>query len=185
MAAICVNVAAAAVTGPKASALQGGAGATAAAATTTTTTTTTRTKPSRNGVHASHFSCSSSSSSSTFAAPGFCNIARRRTPAIRHSSSVRTHSQPSPVLLISIVIAMTDLVVFCAFLQEMLLFVHDCKQNPKAKNKRGDSVLSHKCITKHKRTGKDKTERNKSERKRQRQRQRFLLDLVKSVPCGR
>jgi hypothetical protein len=85
MAAICVNVAAAAVTGPKASALQGGAGATAAAA-TTMTTTTTRTKPSRNGVHASHFSCSSSSSS-TFAAPGFCNIARRRTPAIRHSSS--------------------------------------------------------------------------------------------------
>jgi hypothetical protein len=80
---------------------------------------------------------------------------------------------------------MTDLVVFCAFLQEMLLFVHDCKQNPKAKNKRGDSVLSHKCITKHKRKGKDKTERNKSERKRQRQRQRFLLDLVKSVPCGR
>ncbi len=90
MAAICVNVAAAAVTGPKASALQGGAGATAAAATTTTTTTSTRTRPSRNGVHASHFSCSSSSS--TFAAPGFCNIARRRTPAIRHSSSVRTLS---------------------------------------------------------------------------------------------
>jgi hypothetical protein len=89
MAAICVNFAAAAVTGPKASALQGGAGATAAAATTTTTTTsssTTRTRPSRNGVHASHISCSSSSSS-TFAAPGFCNIARRRTPAIRHSSS--------------------------------------------------------------------------------------------------
>ncbi|KAH9568902.1 hypothetical protein CY35_03G103200 [Sphagnum magellanicum] len=85
MAAICVNVAAAAVTGPKASALQGGAGATAAAAATTTTTTTTRTRPSRNGVHASHISCSSSSS--TFAAPGFCNIARRRTPAIRHSSS--------------------------------------------------------------------------------------------------
>jgi hypothetical protein len=83
MAAICVNIAAAAVTGPKASALQGGATATAAAA--TTTTTTTRTRPSRNGVHASHFSCSSSSS--TFAAPGFCNIARRKTPAIRHSSS--------------------------------------------------------------------------------------------------
>jgi hypothetical protein len=69
----------------------------------------------------------------------------------------------------------------------MLLYVHDCKQNPKAKNKRGDSVLSHKCITKHKRKGKDKTERNKSERQRQRQRQRqrFLLDQVKSVACGR
>jgi hypothetical protein len=144
MAAICVNVAAAAVTGPKASALQGGAGATAAAATTTTTTTTTRTRPSRNGVHASHISCSSSSS--TFAAPGFCNIARRRTPAIRHSSSVRTLST-FPCSVNKHCNHDDRPCCFCAFLQEMLLYVHDCKQNPKSKNKRGDSVLSHKCIT--------------------------------------
>jgi hypothetical protein len=184
MAAICVNVAAAAVTGPKASALQGGAGATAAAAATTTTTTTTRTRPSRNGVHASHISCSSSSS--TFAAPGFCNIARRRTPAIRHSSSVRTLST-FPCSVNKHCNHDDRPCCFCAFLQEMLLYVHDCKQIPKTKNKRGDSVLSHKCITNHKRKGKDKTERNKSERQRQRQRQRqrFLLDQVKSVPCGR